>query len=168
MKKYIIGIISLMLLCSACSTNPTVSTEQSGQTAKQATTEKSTFGLNEDCFIKNDSGEYKLTITGIEETDYRNEFSDVEAERVVIISYNYENISYSEDLYISDMNFKMYDADGNALENYPAIDITYPQEISAGRKCSAQAAYALNNENNHIELEFYDNMFNSKSDCMFV
>ena len=116
--------------------------------------------------INKSSGSYTLTITGITETADRNQFSDVVANRVIIISYSYENTSYENGLYISSVNFKVYDKDNNLLQTYPVL-LKYPQEISVGRKTDATMAYALNNDQNYVELEYYDNVFNSKYDSKF-
>lgn len=53
-----------------------------------------TYTLNEPVTINKSSGSYTLTITEITETADRNQFSDVVANRVIIISYSYENTSY--------------------------------------------------------------------------
>ena len=84
----------------------------------------------------------------------------------IIISYSYENTSYENGLYISSVNFKVYDKDNNLLQTYPVL-LKYPQEISVGRKTDATMAYALNNDQNYVELEYYDNVFNSKYDSKF-
>ena len=83
---------------------------------------------------------------------------------MIIISYAYENISHNSDLYISEMNFKAYDKDNNAMDTYPLSTVEYPDSISTGRKTSAQLAYGLNSSDNYVELEFYDNMF-LDADC---
>ena len=125
-----------------------------------------TYTLNGPVTINKSSGSYTLTITGITETADRNQFSDVVANRVIIISYSYENTSYENGLYISSVNFKVYDKDNNLLQTYPVL-LKYPQEISVGRKTDATMAYALNNDQNYVELEYYDNVFNSKYDSKF-
>lgn len=167
MKKmmiYFMAAICVVAAC-ACSSNATVSnTSQSNTEATAAPEEKTTYRPGDEIFIKNSTGEYKINFTKIEETAERNQFSDVEAERVVIISYEYENISCDDDLNISDLNFKLYDKENNSLKSYPA-NVTYPQAVGQGRKTSASTAYALNSAENYIELEYYDNLFNSKSDC---
>ena len=138
--------------------------------SKSTITEKKktvkTYTLNEPVTINESSGSYTLTITGITETADRNQFSDVVANRVIIISYSYENTSYENGLYISSVNFKVYDKDNNLLQTYPVL-LKYPQEISVGRKTDATMAYALNNDQNYVELEYYDNVFNSKYDSKF-
>lgn len=166
MKKF---TVVFLILCSVFVTGCDSTAETSNQLSSdnnQNTVEKKIYGINEDVYVKNDSGEYRLKITGVSETDYRNEFSDKVADRVIIISYEYENVSVEDDLYISDYDFNAYDADNNKLETYPA-DIKYGGYVAMGRKASASMAFALNNSSNYIELEFYDSMWNSSSDCIF-
>ena len=163
-KSFLIVVVILLLITlTGCDSNASISNNQSSDTPNVV---KKTYGLNEDVYITNDNGEYRLKITGIRDTSYRNEFSDIHADRVVIISYEYENISQSNDLYITDFDFKVYDIDNNSLESYPA-DTKYSTSVGIGRKSSGEMAYALNNNNNYVELEFYDNIWNSSSDCLF-
>ena len=124
-------------------------------------TDATTYKLNDDITVKTNSGEYRVKFTKIYETSYRNNYSDKRADRVVVIEFEYENISIEDDLNISDFNFNLYDKDNNKLETYP-FDYKSGGSVGKGRKTTASAAYALNNTNNYIELEFYDNMFNSK------
>lgn len=169
MKKksfYFIMIVLLLITLTGCDSNVITSDSPNISNNSSNSNKKKVYNLNEDVYITNSDGEYRLKIIGISETTERNQFSDTQADRVVIISYEYENISLSNDLYISTWDFKAYDSDNNALETYPA-DTKYSNSISLGRKTDASMAYALNNSNNYIELEFYDNMFNSSSNCIF-
>lgn len=156
-------IVLFLVMLTGCESSATTSGTQN---TEQPVVTKKTYGLKEDIYITNDSGEYRLKITGVKETADRNEFSDIVAERVVIISYEYENISLNDDLYISDYDFKVYDADNNSLDDYPIYDIDYSDSVSVGRKSSGEMAFALNNSRNYLELEYYDNMWNSSSDCI--
>ena len=110
---------------------------------------------------------YEITFDKAFLTEDRNQFSEKEAEKVVVIEYTYENIADEENLYVFDSNFKVYDASGNVLETYPAGAEKYPQAISKGKKCTANMSFALNNESNNLELEFYDNMFDGKASEVF-
>lgn len=142
------------------------STESSEQS--DATSDKTIYHVGDVIDVKSDNGEYKLCITKVTETDERNEFSDTQADRVVIIDYEFENVDYNvefgdyknNELSISDFDFKMYDADGNVLKTYPA-STDYAQSVSPGHKSSGQMAYALNNATNYIEAEYSDNIFMS-------
>ena len=49
----------------------------------------------------------------------------------------------------------------------PAGAEKYPQAISTGKKCTANMSFALNNESNNLEIEFYDNMFDGKASEVF-
>lgn len=135
-------------------------------TISEVKKEQKSYGLNEDVYIKSDDGEYRLRITNISETSDRNPFSDVVANRVIIIDYEYENISDEDDVLISDYNFKVYDSNNDKLETYP-VTTKYGGSVGVGRKVTASMAYALNNDSNYIELEYYDNMFYSRSNCIF-
>lgn len=124
------------------------------------------YGLNEPVIITTSAGSYRLTFTGVTETSERNRYSDTQANRVILISYEYENIDSEENVYIFDSHFKIYDNENNSLETYPVSDKA-GESVSIGRKTNATMAYALNNNANHIEIEHYSNMFNSKYDCIF-
>ena len=132
-----------------------------------ASTDSSTYKLNDDINVKTSSGEYKLKFTKIYETSERNQFSEKQANRVIIIEYEYENVSKENDLYVSDLEFKVYDKENNQLETYP-VTTKSGGSVSKGRKATGSVAYALNSNSNYVELEYYDNMFNSKPDCKVV
>lgn len=168
MKKIILTltIIVSILLVTGCDSGATTS-DNTNSISK--TREQQTYHMNDNIYItKADGTEYRIKITGIKETNDRNEYSDTRADRVVIIDYEYENISMEDDLYISSMDFKAYDKDNNSMQTYEVIDYKYSDTISTGRKATAQMVFALNNTNNYIELEFYDNMWNSKSNCKII
>ncbi len=162
-------VVVVLLGMTGCDSDVTTSNKPSGNsnTTSKEEESKKVYNLNEDVYLKNSSGEeYRLKITSVSETNDRNEFSDVIANRVVLISYEYENISMEDDLNISSFNFKVYDKDNNSLETYP-VSVTYSDSVGKGRKTSGSVAYALNNDSNYLELEYYDNIFYSKSDCIF-
>ena len=172
MKKlknlFLLLLCSIMFLTFAVgsgSSNVTTSTSSDG--TQSSTSDLATYKLNDDIYVTNNSGKYRVKFTKIYETSDRNQFSDTQANRVVIIEYEYENISLEDDLYISELSFKSYDKENNNLETYP-VNTKYPSNISKGRKTNASVAYALNSDSNYIELEFYDNMFNSKANCKVV
>lgn len=169
MKNFLMSIIcfGMIFSLSGCDSNVDTSNVPSENTNESNVVDtKKSYGLNEDVYIKSDSGEYRLRITGITETSERNEYSDKVAARVIIISYEYENISLSDDLSVDEWNFSVYDKGNNKMETYP-VDTKYGSSVGKGRKADATVAYALNNDSNYIEIEYYDNMFNSSSDCIF-
>lgn len=147
--------------------------EDAKTSANESLTDESSndngLGLGETFYLKKPSGVklMGLTINSAKLIDDRNQFSDKEANKVVEIEYTYENLGYDENLYVFDSNFKIYDASGNILESYPAGSYKFPQAISRGKKCTASMAFALNDESNNLEIEFYENMFNDNSESVF-
>lgn len=175
MKKVLCTALSLlviatfMLFAVASSDSAKTSKEDSsGNISADNSKSEATYKIGDSVKIKTSAGEYTVKITSVKETKSRNEFSDVKADRVILVSYEYENISYDDDLLVSDMNMKLYDKENNLLETYPATEEKFGSSVGTGRRSSGVEAYALNSKENYVELEFYANMFNSKSDCTFI
>lgn len=175
MKKVLCVVLSLLLVASfmffAVASSDSASTSKddgSGSAAADSKEEKATYKIGDKVKIQTSSGEYTVKITSVKETKDRNEFSDIKADRVILVAYEYENISYEDDLLVSDMNMKLYDKENNLLEDYPAVEEKYGSSVGTGRKSNGVEAFALNSSDNYVELELYSNIFNSKSDCRFI
>lgn len=177
MKKVICTMVSVALaglfLFFAVASGSDAETSSGGtqgaeETQTAAAAKMPTYGLGEVVTVKTSAGEYHVKITKVEETSDRNQFSDTQANRVVLISYEYENVSYQNDLSVSSMDMKVYDKENNLLETYPASGTKYGSSVGTGRKSNGIDAYALNYDENYLEIEFYDNMFNSSADCKFI
>ncbi|WFA07810.1 hypothetical protein [Tissierella sp. Yu-01] len=111
---------------------------------------------------------YALTIIGVQETDYRNQFSEKEVEQVLIIDYLYENLNLTEDdLYISDMNFKIVDEGGNMCDSYPASGLYNSEHTPLGAKSLSSMVIGTLDNSSTIKLLYYDNMFDSKSNAEY-
>lgn len=176
MKKLIYALVSVLIVCTfvffaAASGNDAETTSDGEENSSPNSSEEAKmpeYKIGETVTVKTNSGEYTVKITDVKETASRNEFSDVKAEKVVLISYEYENKTYANDLSVSEMNMKLYDKENNLLETYPATEEKYGSSVGTGRKSNGVLAYALNSSSNYIEIEFYDNMFNSSADCKFI
>ena len=83
-----------------------------------------------------------------------------------MIDYNYLCNNTDNGLYISDMNFKIIDEQGEIGYIYP-IDTKEPQNITSGVSCKAQMAFGVNNTSKKIKLQFFDNMFNGKPTAIY-
>lgn len=95
--------------------------------------------LNVPFTVETEYGNYNVTVEGVRLTDERNEYSEISANKVVFLDYNYENISYqsdsSFDLYISDYDFQVLDDEGNVLDTYPVTDYNrVPKKAPVGGK----------------------------------
>ncbi|HSR03935.1 MAG TPA: hypothetical protein VLM88_05060 [Proteiniclasticum sp.] len=110
---------------------------------------------------------YALTIVGITETDERNEFSEKEVEQVLIIEYQYENLNSDEEIYISEMEFKLVDEGGNMMDTYPVEAYHMAEYTPKGTKTLASFAVGTTAKSGSIVMHYYDNFFSSESDCSF-
>ena len=160
--KLVKKIFFVLLLCVTIGTLSTgCSTKNLGN--NDLNTKKSsgakTYKLNEDIYVTTGEEKYRIKFTNVTETDYRATHSSQKADRVVIVEYEYENISKENNLYISDTYFKLYDKKNNNLMTYPVVtDVKYPKDAAKGETVVANVAYALNNSDNYIKVDFYDNI----------
>lgn len=111
--------------------------------------------------------DYALTIISVKETDERNEFSEKEVEQVLIIEYLYENLSSDDEIYISEMEFKLVDEGGNMMDTYPVDAAHSPEYTPKGAKTLASFAVGTTSKSQKIDMHYYDNFFSSSSDCTF-
>ena len=110
---------------------------------------------------------YALTIVSVKETEERNEFSEKEVEQVLLIEYLYENLRSEDEIYISDMEFKMVDEGGNMMDTYPVDSGFSPVYTPMGAKTLASFAVGTTEKSSKIEVHYYDNFFSSQSDFVF-
>lgn len=103
-------------------------------------------------------GEATLTITGIKETSFRNEYDTRKFPQVFLIDYTYKNISVDGSMYISDMNFKIVDEKNEVGEMYTIWESISPKEIIAGTTCKAQMAFAVNNHSDKVKLQYWSSI----------
>lgn len=108
-------------------------------------------------------GQWSLTVTGVEETSFRNEYYDgKDPGAVYVISYTYTNLGYvNPDGILNGVFFEMatgiVDSKGVMGCAYPADITEYPQEAPEGATCNAQSGIAVDNAGNFkITETFYD------------
>ena len=146
--------------------NPTNSSQN--DTLQQSNGEK-VYGLGDTVTIHTSRGDYALKFTGVRETDKRNEYADENPQRVVILEYEYKNISFDTDVVVSYLYLRTYDNDGNALTLYPDTSVKSTTNISQGKTATASVAYGLDDDDNIITVDFYDitmeNMYSAE--CSF-
>ena len=87
-------------------------------------------------------------------TDDRNEFSDKEADKVLIIEYEYKNLAVEDGFSLFEgIHYQVYDGDGHRLQTYPATETYYGGEVSIGRVASSSEAFAVVGDQTHYEIE---------------
>ena len=102
----VLAIISFVILFSGGDTKTiTTTSNNSGNDIKECK-------IGDTITIKNGTDEYTVQITGVKETDDRNEFSDKKPKQVFLIDYTYVCNKKEDGLYVSDMNFKIVDEQG--------------------------------------------------------
>ena len=121
------------------------------------------FGLNETVPMTTTYGDYEITFTDAYFTDERNQFSDTQADKVLIIIYEYKNVSYVPDytdgLFICEgLDYKVYGEDGFSLETYPASLPYYQDTVSVGRSSKGSEAFAVVGDQHHFEIELGSNV----------
>jgi len=145
-------------------TNSSTSTSTNSSTTSNNTTKTSSsktsiaeIKLNEPYIITNSYGEYSITFEGVRETQDRNQFSDVNPNKVIFVDYNYENISSETDVYVSSMSYKVMDDSGNVLDTYPVSDSTRNNNaVPMGGKSKGCDAFAIMTDTKTITILYYD------------
>lgn len=128
-----------------------------------------TMELGKTYTVSGANGSYNITIEGIRFTDERNSYSEKVAEQVMFLDFNYENVDNTEEVYVSDMNFKIMDDEGNILETYPVSDDNRSSKrLPIGGKSSASATYALPKSSKTVKILFYDNMFDKPNGQIII
>lgn len=144
---------------------PATESTESEEPASEDAGADQKYGLGDLISVSVDGEEkYLLSIDGVTTTDERNEYADTNPAQVITIDYTYWNVGSEEDIYISDYDFKVIDAEKNVGSSYPGTINDYPSNAPMGTKCSAQACFGIDKESENVELHFYDSIFSSSSD----
>lgn len=188
MKKKILSLILLSALsisclygCSSGVEKPNSSTSKVEENKVENVQEEiniepviERYKLGDVVRISTEDGDYEICFTSITEIDERNQFAENNPPKVVLISYKYANIDYSKKLYdgsisneisINSWDLKVYDADGNLLNTYPAT-MNFGSGVTPGHKGTGEIAYGLDNDSNYLEIEYSANLFDSYT-CVF-
>ena len=117
-------------------------------------------------------GQWKLTITGVSETEDRNQYSDKTPEAVYLVDYTYENLGYedeySDGLFIS-LEDTIVDNTGAMGYSYPGDKTKYAQETPVGATCEAQACIGVDNAGDFkITVSTYDGNKKRQSETFII
>ncbi len=102
---------------------------------------------------------YSIKINKITTMSKRNQFSEKKPAQVLLIDYTYKNIANPEEVYISEIHFKVIDSKGKIGYTYPNSPTNYPQRIPIGAICDAQMIFGIDNTSDKVTLNFYENIF---------
>ncbi|MGN1315659.1 MAG: hypothetical protein ACI4VW_01210 [Acutalibacteraceae bacterium] len=131
-------------------------------------TETPDIAVTDEATLIAQEGSYSLKITTVFDAEPDPKESDApEAERVVVVVYEYTNDDIAHGLAISNAHFKAYDADGKKLEQYPQNNLFETGEVGTSGTFTASVAFALNNDKNYLKIEFYNDISGEKADAVF-
>ncbi len=138
--------------------------EVTDDTAEQsAPRERIHYSMGDTVPVHTIYGDYEVTFTGVRETDERSEYADTDPDRVILIDYEYKNVSYTMDLdtyyndelYINSSDFNFYDANGRAMDDY-YVSVNSPHAVTPGHSTSGTMSLGLDNATDYIEVEISD------------
>lgn len=101
-------------------------------------------------------GQWSLTVNSVEETPYRNEFSESNPAAVYIVTYTYTNLGRSGGLFMS-MDNTIVDNSEKMGYSYPGEINLYAKETPVGATCQAQCCIGVDNPGSfEIYMDEYD------------
>ncbi len=124
--------------------------------------------LEDEITLKSQEGNYSVKITAVFEAEPNSTDEDApKAERVAVVVYEYKNADITDGLSIGNTHFKAYDKRGKELKQYPQNGLFEPSEIGESGVFTASVAFALNNDNNYLKIEYYNDTASKKPDATF-
>ncbi len=124
--------------------------------------------VSDEATLQAQEGNYTLKITKVLEVEPNPMEADPpEAKSVAIVIYEYTNDDIAHGLVIGNSHFKAYDSKGKELEQYPQKNLFEPSDVGASGTFTASVAFALNNDDNFLEIEYYKDISSKKPDVVF-
>ena len=124
---------------------------------------------SENIFFDSPEGKYSLKITSVYETiPSTSDENATDADRVVVVIYEYSNDDIEKGLVISSAHFKAYDKSGKELDVFPQDNLFEPGEISALGTHTASVAFALSGSaENYIQVDYYNDLASETPDLVY-
>ena len=124
--------------------------------------------VSDEATFQAQEGSYTLKITRVLEVEPNPTQEDApEADSVAIVVYEYTNDDISHGLVIGNSHFKAFDSKGKELEQYPQKDLFEPSDVGASGTFTASVAFALNNDDDYLKIEYYKDISAKKPDVVF-
>lgn len=157
----IIAVILLVVALVSGSKKPQEDKNNESEIAEQTS-------LEDEISLKSQEGNYSVKITAVFEAEPNSDDEDApKAERVAVVVYEYKNADITDGLSIGNTHFKAYDKRGKELKQYPQNGLFEPSEIGESGVFTASVAFALNNDNNYLKIEYYNDTASKKPDATF-
>ena len=124
--------------------------------------------VSDEATLQAQEGNYKLKIPKVlEVAPNPKEGEAPEAESVAIVVYEYTNGDIEHGLVIGNTHFKAFDSKGKELEQYPQKDLFEPSDVGKSGTFTASVAFALNNDDDYLKIEYYKDISAKKPDVVF-
>lgn len=125
--------------------------------------------VSDEATLQAQEGSYTLKITRVLETDPNpKEGAEApDAKSVAIVVYEYTNDDIAHGLVIANNHFKAFDSKGKELEQYPQKDLFEPSDVGTSGTFTASVAFALNNDDDYLKIEYYKDISAKKPDVVF-
>ena len=124
--------------------------------------------VSEEVSLKTNEGSYTIKINTVYDAEpLTDEENPPAADRVAVVVYEYTNDDISHGLSIGNTHFKAFDSKGTELQQYPQKDLFQASEIGESGTFTASVAFALNNTENSLILEYYNDVSSVKPDTVY-
>lgn len=124
--------------------------------------------VSDEATLQAQEGNYTLKITKVLEVEPNPKEAEApEATSVAIVVYEYTNDDIEHGLVIGNTHFKAYDSKGKELQQYPQKDLFEPSDVGASGTFTASVAFALNNDEDYLKIEYYKDISAKKPDVVF-
>ncbi len=124
--------------------------------------------VSDEAALQAQEGNYTLKITKVlEVAPNPKEVDAPEAKSVAIVVYEYTNDDIAHGLVIGNTHFKAFDSKGKELEQYPQKDLFEPSDVGASGTFTASVAFALNNDDDYLKIEYFKDISAKKPDVVF-
>ena len=124
--------------------------------------------VSDEATLQAQEGNYTLKITKVLEVEPNPKDEETpEAKSVAIVVYEYTNDDIAHGLVIGNTHFKAYDSKGKELEQYPQKDLFEPSDVGTSGTFTASVAFALNNDEDYLKIEYYKDISAKNPDVVF-
>ncbi len=160
-KKYALIVACFVCLALIIIVTVAVATKSEEETAPSEI-------VSGEATLQAQEGNYSVKITTVLEAEPDTEEANPpKADRVAIVVYEYTNDDIAHGLAIGNTHFKAYDTNGKELEQYPQRNLFEPSEVGQSGTFTASVAFALNNDENYLKIEYYNDISGKTPDAVF-
>lgn len=166
-KKFAL-ISAVTVLAALVFTLVTASLTTPDRKQKDENISVSTITKNGEIAVSLPEGSYSVSVTAVFDVAPDTDAAEPPtAERVAVVVYEYTNDGVENGVSIGNTHFKAYDKNGKELEQFPQKGLFEAGEAGDSDTYTASVAFALNNSENFLKIEYYNDTTSEKPDAVF-